>query len=134
MGNEGCSLVESESELRLKSKTRSGNLPACAQGPVASTGRQFKNAVNNSKQNPEVFLSPPMSDAEQTVPLNEQSASHLPLLLEAPPEGSSAQKLDLGSGQTLRFDALGPVVVNSNGVRMQRSLSSYPTHAVPNQP
>lgn len=67
-----------------------------------------------------------MSDAEQTAPLNEQSASHLPLLLEAAPEGSGAQKLDLGSGQILRFDALGPVVVNSNGVRMQRSLSSYP--------
>jgi hypothetical protein len=61
-----------------------------------------------------------MSSAEQTTSVDEQPTQQAPLLLEAPSEASDAQKLDLGSGQTLRFDALGPMVVNSNGVRAQR--------------
>ena len=69
---------------------------------------------------------------EQKASDNEQPTQQAPLLLEAPQGGSDAQKLDLESGQTLRFDALGPMVVNSNGVRIQQSLSrlSALTHAV----
>lgn len=64
-----------------------------------------------------------MSSAEQPTSVDERPARQTSLLLEASPEGSDVQKVDLGSGQMLRFDALGPMVVNSNGVRMSLSLS-----------
>lgn len=57
--------------------------------------------------------------APESSPETSESTSHEPLLLEAAPEGSDdVQKLDVQSEKPLKFDALGPMVVNSDGVRL----------------
>lgn len=60
-----------------------------------------------------------MSATEQTSASapDEPSAPHAPLAIEAAPEGLDAQKLSVDGDVPLKFDALGPMVVNSDGVR-----------------
>lgn len=49
-----------------------------------------------------------------------------PLLLPAPSDASDAQKLDINEQvSALKFDALGPMVVNSDGVSTSVQLRSY---------
>ena len=51
-----------------------------------------------------------------------------PLSIEdAPPAGQQAQQLNVQDEQTLKFDKLGPVVVNNDGVRRDAESVSY-TH------
>lgn len=58
-----------------------------------------------------------MSSSEQTPNPENQPTSQEARLLEANPEVSNAHKLNVDSEEGLKFDALGPVVVNSDGVR-----------------
>lgn len=59
-----------------------------------------------------------MSSSEQTPnPENQPTSPQEARLLEANPEASNAHKLNVDSEEGLKFDALGPVVVNSDGVR-----------------
>lgn len=55
---------------------------------------------------------PGEGSAESTI------SQQTPLALPPPPAESDAQKLDISSAATtLKFDDLGPMVVNSDGVR-----------------
>lgn len=48
-----------------------------------------------------------------TTPPDDQNKAPLPL--PEPPSGSDAQELDVSSGQAIKLDHLGPMVVNRDG-------------------
>lgn len=58
-----------------------------------------------------------MSGSEHPLNTENQPNSQDALLLEASPDAFNAEKLNVDSGEALKFDALGPLVVNSDGVR-----------------
>ena len=59
-----------------------------------------------------------MATSKETTSINDQQTpSTLPLLTAPPsPDAENTKHVSLGSSDTVKFDNLGPLVVNSDGV------------------